>query len=181
MTSDAYVYIIIKKGIYRLKQATILAYNNLKTHLLPHGYVPVLRTVGLWKHHMRPTKCCLCVDNFGITYYTNNDAQYLLDAIGKTFIYTTNWEGNNYCGKTLDWNYTDGYVDTPMADYVKRVLYRLQYTKKITTVLSTCTYSNNIYSKRYTTIYNITRYFSPSQIIGYQIYTIDCWEPFILW
>ena len=33
--SDCYVYIKIQKGVYRLKQAALLAYNNLKKTLQP--------------------------------------------------------------------------------------------------------------------------------------------------
>ena len=50
LTSDNCIYIRIKKGMYGLKQAAILAYNQLKQKLLPHGYSPVIGTVGLWQH-----------------------------------------------------------------------------------------------------------------------------------
>ena len=70
VTHNNYIYIRIKKGMYGLKQAAILAYDNLKTILKPFGYVPVTRTVGFWKHGTRPTTFCLYVDDFGIKYYT---------------------------------------------------------------------------------------------------------------
>jgi hypothetical protein len=44
----------ISKGIYGLPQAGRLAYNQLVNHLPPHGYRPVPRTPGLWKHDTRP-------------------------------------------------------------------------------------------------------------------------------
>ena len=50
LTSDGYVYVKIKKGMYDLKQATILAYNNLVNNLQNDGYFPIPYTVGLWKH-----------------------------------------------------------------------------------------------------------------------------------
>ena len=40
VTQDGYVYGKISKGIYGLKQAALLAYNNQK-NLLPYGYTPV--------------------------------------------------------------------------------------------------------------------------------------------
>ena len=56
VTSNDYIYIQIKKGIYGLKQAAMLAYNNLKSHLKPFGYTPVIGTVGVWQHSTRQTK-----------------------------------------------------------------------------------------------------------------------------
>ena len=102
VTSNEYVYIKIKKGMYGLKQAAILAYKNLQDNIKPFGYAPVLGTVRVWQHETRPTTFCLCVDDFGIKYHTKNDAQHLLDAIGKSYKYTTDWTGSNYCGLTLD-------------------------------------------------------------------------------
>ena len=50
VTSENCIYIRIKKGMYVLKQAAILDYNQLKRKLLPHGYFPVVCTIGLWYH-----------------------------------------------------------------------------------------------------------------------------------
>jgi hypothetical protein len=48
--SKGYVYLEIRKGMYGLKEASILVYNQLKAHLAPYGYAPVRYTPGLWKH-----------------------------------------------------------------------------------------------------------------------------------
>ena len=48
VTSNNYIYIHIKKGAYGLKQATILAYDNLQRSLKPFRYTPVTGTVGVW-------------------------------------------------------------------------------------------------------------------------------------
>ena len=66
VTKDNCIYIKIKKGMYGLKQAAVLAYNQLKTNLKPAGYAPIVGTVGMWQHDTKHTKFCLCVDNFGI-------------------------------------------------------------------------------------------------------------------
>ena len=131
VTPNNYIYIRFKKGMYGLKQAAILAYNNLQKCLKPFGYAPVAGTVGLWKHATKQTKFCLCVDDFGIKYYSKEDAQHLLNAIGHSYKYTTDWTGHNYCGLTLDWNYLQGYVDISMPGYLEKALKRLQYTPKI--------------------------------------------------
>ena len=45
VTSNDYVYIKIKKEMYRLKEAAIFAYDNLQANLKPFGYAPVIGTV----------------------------------------------------------------------------------------------------------------------------------------
>ena len=95
---------------------------RIKKSLKPHGYAPVIGTVGLWKHKSRPTKCCLCVDDFGIKYYSKDDAEHLLHFIGEKYKYTTDWDGKNYCGLQMDWDYVEGYVDISMSGYVKKSL-----------------------------------------------------------
>jgi hypothetical protein len=72
------------------------------------------------------------VDDFGIKYYSKEDAQHLLDALGTTYKYTTDWEGKNYCGLHINWNYEAGYVDISMPEYVEKMLQRFQHTPKIT-------------------------------------------------
>ena len=86
--------------MYGLKQAAVLAYNQLKEKLLPKGYSPVNGTVGLWNHSTRKTQFCLCVDDFGIKYFNKNDADHLLRAIGDHYTYTTDWDG-----KKLLWSH----------------------------------------------------------------------------
>ena len=117
--------------MYGLKQAEILAYSQLKAKLLPHGYSPVTGTVGLWAHNFSSKKFCLCVDNFRIQYFSKVDANHLLQAIDNHYIYTTDWEGNNYCELTFQWNYDAGYVDVIMSGYVQKTLTRLQHTPNI--------------------------------------------------
>ena len=113
--------------MYGLKQAALLAYNNLKENLRPHGYAPVPGTIGLWKHDKRNIHFCLCVDDFGIKYFNKADAQHLLQCLDQHYRYTTDWTGSNYCGLAIDWNYDKGYVDISMPGYVSKSLERLQH------------------------------------------------------
>ena len=66
IVADGYVYIKIIKVMYGIKQAAIIAYNQLISHMEPHGYYPVPFTTGLWAHKTRKTNFCLCVDDFGV-------------------------------------------------------------------------------------------------------------------
>jgi hypothetical protein len=64
-----------------LKQAALLAYKHLMNQLAPHGYHPCPYTTGLWEHGTRPTKFCLCVDDFGVKYFYTADADHLLNSL----------------------------------------------------------------------------------------------------
>ena len=129
VASDGYIYVRIKKGMYGLKQAAVLAYDQLVEHLAPHGYYPCPQTTGIWRHATRRTRFCLCVDDFGIKYFSKDDANHLLNALQQKYKISTDWTGKNYCGLTLDWNYTAScpYVDISMPGYIAAVLERLQH------------------------------------------------------
>ena len=129
VAADGYIYVRIKKGMYGLKQAAVLAYDQLVEHLAPHGYYPCPQTTGIWRHATRPTRFCLCVDDFGIKYFSKDDANHLLNALQQKYTISTDWTGKNYCGLTLDWNYVKGraYVDISMPGYIENALERLQH------------------------------------------------------
>ena len=129
-----YVHFKIKKGMYGLKQAAILAYDQLKSHLAPHGYFPIPNTVGMWKHISRPIQFCLCVDDFGIKYTQQTDVEHLLHALKTKYNLTVDWTGNNYCGLTLDWNYPNKHVDVSMPGYIEKLLHRLAHNRPLRAV-----------------------------------------------
>ena len=83
VTKYNYVFIHIEKCMYCLKQDALLAYNHLKLNLSQGGYSPIIGTVGLCKHETRPTKICVCVDDFGIKYFTTDYSNHLLKSLGK--------------------------------------------------------------------------------------------------
>ena len=148
VTSDSTIYIKIQKGMPGLKQAAILAYRHLKNSLEPFGYEPIHGTVGLWHHRTKPTKFCLCVDDFGIKYWSKEDADHLCNAIGTNFRYTVDREGKNYCGLHLDWNYKLGYVDISMPLSVPAALKKLNYQPKIFPQHSPHQHTPIIYAKK---------------------------------
>jgi hypothetical protein len=65
---DGWVYIEIRKGMYGLKQAGLLANQLLQTRLAPFGYYPAQHTPGLWLHKTRPISFTLVVDDFAVKY-----------------------------------------------------------------------------------------------------------------
>ncbi len=78
---DGYVYMEIRKGMYSLPQAGILANKLLKLHLARHGYFEQPHTPGLWKHTSQPIWFNLCVDNFGIKYIGGKHLKHLFAAL----------------------------------------------------------------------------------------------------
>ena len=126
---DGYVYCEVRKGMYGLKQAAHLAFDNLIKLLAPDGYYPVRESPGLWKHKTRSTVFTLCVDDFGIKYASQEDADHLISSIRKHFKCSVDWEGKNYLGLTLNWNYTKRYVDVSMPGYIKAALNKFQWTR----------------------------------------------------
>ena len=116
--------------MYGLKQAAILAYRHLQENLLQYGYKPIVGTLGLWEHETRPTKFCVCVDDFGIKYSSKADAEHLLSSLAKHYKLTTDRTGKNYCGLNFDWHYDDGYVDVSMPTYTPDSLKRLKHVLK---------------------------------------------------
>ena len=118
---DGYVYMEIRKGMYGLPQAGVLANKLLKERLARHGYFEQPHTPGLWKHVSRPVWFNLCVDDFGIKYIGREHLQHLYDALRtETYEIVEDLEGDLYCGIALKWNYTKRYVDLAMVKYVMK-------------------------------------------------------------
>ena len=68
VNKDGWVHLKIVKGMYRLKQAGIIANIELNKHLDKFGYHTVQHTPGLWKHNTRATIFTLSVEDFAIKY-----------------------------------------------------------------------------------------------------------------
>ena len=84
----------------------------------------------MWKHRSQRTRFCLCVNDFGLKYYTRDDGNHFLKALGNSYQYLVDWPGTNYCGLTFDWHYEEGYVDAAMLTYVQKAPKRLNYQPK---------------------------------------------------
>eukprot|EP00957_Ditylum_brightwellii_P083433 6341757-Ditylum_brightwellii.AAC.1 len=56
----------IRKGMYGLPQAGILANKKLTKQLAEHNYYPCQETPGLWHHKWMPITFALVVDDFGV-------------------------------------------------------------------------------------------------------------------
>ena len=93
IADDGYVYCKIIKGCYGLKQAAMLAHKKLIQHLKPFGYSPDFYAPNIWKHNTKPTKFCLCVDDFGIKTFSKEDTEHLVNALKQEYEIKIDYEG----------------------------------------------------------------------------------------
>jgi hypothetical protein len=98
---DGWVYIEIRKGMYGLKQAGLLANQLLQNRLAPFGYYPERHTPGLWLHKTRPISFSLVVVDFAVKYVGKKHADHLRNALLKTYELITDWAATVYSGMTL--------------------------------------------------------------------------------
>jgi hypothetical protein len=75
-TSDGYIYCKIRKGMYSLPQAGIIAQELLQERLAKVGYHQSKIVPGLWTHEMRNICFTLVVDNFAIKYTKMEDTKH---------------------------------------------------------------------------------------------------------
>jgi hypothetical protein len=124
---DGWVYIEIRKGMYGLKQAGLLANQLLQTHLAPFGYYPAWHTPGLWLHKTRQISFTLVVDDFAVKYVGKQHAEHLRNALLRTYELTTDCTATVYSSMTLKWDYDTRACDISMPGYVSNVLSKFQH------------------------------------------------------
>jgi hypothetical protein len=67
------------------------------------------------------------VDDFGVRYTKKDDALHLLATLEGRYIAKADWDGNRYCGLTLDWDYSARTCKTSMPGYIDRALQRFAH------------------------------------------------------
>jgi hypothetical protein len=127
MAVDGWVYIQIRKGMYGLKQAGLLANQILQKLLAPFGYYPARHTPGLWLHKMRSIAFSLIVDDFAVKHVGKENTHHLRNALLRSYKLTTYWGGTVYSGMTLKWDYQKFTCDISMPGYVANVISKLQH------------------------------------------------------
>ncbi len=101
---NGYVYFEMWCAVWGLPQARILANNLLHKCLMPHGHYECANTPGLWRHKMRQTSFSLVVDNLGVKYAKQIDADHLIRCIKQMYKVTEDWSSDLYCEIKLDWD-----------------------------------------------------------------------------
>jgi hypothetical protein len=136
---DEWVHLEMRKAVWGLPQAGILANKRLRQKLAPFGYFKCVKTPGLWKHKSRPLTFTLVVDDFGVKYERKEDVDHLIASIKSTYKLTKDWTGTLYCGISLEWDYTNRTVDISMPGYIKKKLQ--EYSHVLPGRIQTCPYS----------------------------------------
>jgi hypothetical protein len=124
---DAWVHIEIRKYMYGLKQAGLIANQLLQTRLAPLGYYPAHHTPGLWLHKTRPITFSLIVDDFAVKYVGKQHDDHLRNALLQSYELTTDWAVKVYSGISLKWDYKNRTCDISMPGYVSNVLRKFQH------------------------------------------------------
>lgn len=127
VNKDGWVYIKITMGMYSLVQAGILANKLLAQRLEPHGYYQSIFTPGLWRHRWRPLIFALVVDDFGIQYTRDQDAQHLIQTLEQHYKLSIDWTGRLFCVISLEWDYTKCTVRLAMPGYITQALQRFDH------------------------------------------------------
>jgi hypothetical protein len=123
---DGWVYIEIRKCMYGLKEAGLLANQLLQTRLAPFGYYPARHTPGLWLHKTRPISLTLIVDDLAVEHVGKQHAEHLRNALLRTYELTTDWTATVYSGMTLKLDYKSRTCGMSMPGYVSNVLSKFQ-------------------------------------------------------
>ena len=122
------VYVEIRRGMYGLPQAGILAETQLIHFLGQYGYSPVPHTPGLWRHQWRPITFCLVVDDFGVKYVGREHADHLIQCLRNHYKeIDIDWAGKRFCGIHLNWDYINRTCDLSMPGYVDHALHKFQH------------------------------------------------------
>jgi hypothetical protein len=123
-----FVYLQMRKAVWGLPQAGILANKLLRKRLAPHGYYECKHTPGLWKHETREISFTLVVDDFGVKYKKKEDVDHLIAAIkAKYKKLSEDWTSDLYCGIKLTWDYDARTLDISMPGYVQKQLQRYKH------------------------------------------------------
>ncbi len=124
---DGYVYCKIRKGIYGLPQAGIIAQELLTERLAKHGCHQSKISLGLWTHERRPTTFTLVVDDFAIKIMNKTDVYHLINILKKDYTITVDGEATKYIGLTIEWDYENGKVHMHMPEYLAKAMIRFKH------------------------------------------------------
>ncbi len=126
---EGWVYVEIRKGMYGLPQAGIIANQLLEKRLSEKGYYQCQHTPSLWRHVWCSIVFCLVVDNFGIKVTNMGDMHHLTAALEEHYKVAVDWKGSLFCGVKLTWDYINRHVTTNMPGYIGEALTKYQHPK----------------------------------------------------
>ena len=90
-----------------MPQAGLLAQEMLTENLDVHGYYQSKMVAGLWHHKTRPIAFTLVVDDFGVKYTDEKDAEHLMNVLKEHYAITEDWKGKKNIGMHLRGDYKE--------------------------------------------------------------------------
>jgi hypothetical protein len=115
----------IRKGIYGLTQAGLLAQERLVEHLAKHEYHRLSEDHPcIFKHKSRKITFCLVVDDFGVMYHEREDAEHLLCALEELYSVKADWEGTTYVGFHVKHDKGNRVLTLSMPNYISEAAKR---------------------------------------------------------
>ena len=122
-----FIHCEVRRGMYGLPQAGLLAQQQLIKRLNKAGYTQSDSSPGFWKHEWRPVSFTLVVDDFGVKYVGKEHAEHLISVLQQDYAIDIDWEGTRYIGLTLDWDYEGRKVHLSMPGYIEKALARFAH------------------------------------------------------
>jgi hypothetical protein len=113
--------------MYGLPQAGIIAQELLEERLKKAGYTQSKLMLGYWKHEWCPISFTLVVDDFGIKYIGKEHVMHLIKVLKEHYKVEEDWEGKQYLGITLDWDYKNPKAHLSMPEHVECALARFNH------------------------------------------------------
>jgi len=142
LAKNGYVYLEMRRPVWGLPHAGILANKLLRQRLPPHEYYECKHTPGLWRHHTRPISFTLVVDG-------REHVDHLIKCIKEKYELTEDWSGDLYCGIKLRWDYNARTVNISMSGYIKKLLQKYKHKMpKNRNIARTRRHRNNTRLKR---------------------------------
>ncbi len=112
----------MRRAVWGLPQAGILANKLLQKRLAPKGYYKCKQTPGLWRHGTRPISFTLVVDDFGVKYTNKADVNHLIECLKENYDLTQDRDGDLYCRIKLKWDYEARTLNISMPGYILKQL-----------------------------------------------------------
>jgi hypothetical protein len=121
--ADGNVFCEVQRGMYGLPQAGIIAQDLLTKRLYKAGYRQSKITPGYWHHDWRPISFILVVKKFGVKYINKEDVKHLASILKQDYKIDVDWEGKQYIGLMLDWDYATRKFHLSMPGYIEKTLF----------------------------------------------------------
>ena len=90
---DGYIFIAIKRGMYKIPQSVLFAQELLEKRVGKRVYYQSEYTPGLWLPKTRSITISLCLDDFGVKYVKEEDKKHLLYSLNQYYNFDVDKEG----------------------------------------------------------------------------------------